>query len=152
MNYEAIAEDEDFERYVALSKELQRVDFTLCTREEKIALFVNVYNALVIHATVKAGAPTNMWLRWKFFNTFHYLIGPHLYSLHAIENGVLRANRKGVGKMWRPFAKNDERLKVVAIGLKILTVTFISFYYTIFCAFSATKTDAKNGKLTLKIL
>uniref|UniRef100_A0A914VZH9 DEP domain-containing protein n=1 Tax=Plectus sambesii TaxID=2011161 RepID=A0A914VZH9_9BILA len=113
VDYEAIAEDEDFERYVALSKELQRVDFTLSTREEKIALFINVYNALVVHASVKVGPPTNMWQRWKFFNTVHYLVGSYLFSLHAMENGVLRANRKGVGKMWRPFAKNDERLKIV---------------------------------------
>jgi hypothetical protein len=65
VDYETIAEDEDFERYVALTKELQRVDLTSSTREDKIALFVNVYNALVIHATVKIGQPTNMWQRWK---------------------------------------------------------------------------------------
>ena len=34
----------------------------------------------------------------QFFNTVRYIIGGQSYSLQDIENGVLRANRKGVGK------------------------------------------------------
>ena len=34
----------------------------------------------------------------QFFNNVRYLIGGQVYSLQDIENGVLRANRKGVGK------------------------------------------------------
>ncbi len=33
--------------------------------EEKLAFFINVYNALIIHATVKIGPPTNLWQRYK---------------------------------------------------------------------------------------
>ena len=37
---------------------------------------------------------------FQFFNTVKYLIGGYMYSLQDIENGVLRANRKGVGKKY----------------------------------------------------
>lgn len=37
-------------------------------------------------------------LSFQFFNTVRYLIGGYNYSLQDIENGVLRANRKGMGK------------------------------------------------------
>lgn len=77
-----------------------------------MAFFINIYNALVIHANVAFGPPVNLWQRYKFFNTVRYIIGGHAYSLQDIENGVLRANRKGVGMLFRPFSQSDPRLKV----------------------------------------
>ena len=49
---------------------------------------------------------------FQFFNTVKYIIGGYEYSLQDIENGVLRANRKGVGMLTRPFSKSDPRLAV----------------------------------------
>ncbi|KAJ8305746.1 hypothetical protein KUTeg_016291 [Tegillarca granosa] len=93
-------------------KELQRVQIQNASREEKLAFFINIYNALVIHANVERGPPVNLWQRYKFFNTVRYMIGGQIYSLQDIENGVLRANRKGVGMLFNPFSKDDPRLKV----------------------------------------
>ena len=53
----------------------------------QIAFFVNVYNALVIHAMVVLGPPQNMWQRAKFFSTVSYRIGGHVFTLSDIENG-----------------------------------------------------------------
>jgi hypothetical protein len=44
---------------------LQRVDVENGSRSEKLALFINVFNMMVIHATVKLGAPGNIWQRRK---------------------------------------------------------------------------------------
>ena len=49
------------------------------------------------------------FLIFQFFNTVRYIIGGHEYSLQDIENGVLRSNRKGVGKygpwvIWMQFS------------------------------------------------
>jgi hypothetical protein len=33
-----------------------------------------------------------------------------MYSLHDIESGILRANRKAVASFFRPFSKHDPRL------------------------------------------
>lgn len=65
VNYKGIAADPEFQNYLKLAKELHRVDVVNSSREEKLAFFINIYNALVIHATIKMGAPTNLWQRYK---------------------------------------------------------------------------------------
>ncbi|XP_045158695.2 uncharacterized protein LOC123524512 isoform X2 [Mercenaria mercenaria] len=112
VNYNGIGKSSEFEQYVRLAKELVRVQIVEATREEKLAFFINVYNAQVIHANVTMGPPVNLWQRYKFFNTVRYIIGGHQYSLQDIENGVLRANRKGMGMLMKPFGSSDPRLKV----------------------------------------
>ncbi|KAH3698494.1 uncharacterized protein LOC127862312 isoform X2 [Dreissena polymorpha] len=112
VNYKGIGESSEFEQYIRLTKELVRVQIVEASREEKLAFFINVYNALVIHANVTMGPPVNLWQRYKFFNTVRYIIGGYEYSLQDIENGVLRANRKGIGMFTRPFGSSDPRVKV----------------------------------------
>lgn len=112
VNYKGIAGSDEFKKYIRLTKELQRVNVVDASGDEKVAFFINIYNALVIHANVAFGPPVNLWQRYKFFNTVRYIIGGHAYSLQDIENGVLRANRKGVGMLFRPFSQSDPRLKV----------------------------------------
>ncbi|XP_046565783.1 uncharacterized protein LOC124274466 [Haliotis rubra] len=75
VNYAGIGGSSEFERYTKLTKELLRVQIVDATREEKLAFFVNVYNALVIHANIVKGPATNLWQRYKFFNTVKYMIG-----------------------------------------------------------------------------
>ncbi|XP_030845992.1 uncharacterized protein LOC593247 [Strongylocentrotus purpuratus] len=112
VNYKGIAESSQFKMYTRMTAQLYRVDIKSATREEKIAFFINIYNALVIHGYVAVGAPTNLWQRYKFFNYVSYIIGGQLYSLNDIENGVLRANRKPIGSLSKPFSKSDLRLVV----------------------------------------
>lgn len=54
-----------FERYCELAIQLQRVELLSLSREEKLAFFINIYNALVIHGNMRLGAPTNMWQRYR---------------------------------------------------------------------------------------
>ncbi len=46
-----------------MTLELQRVNLDRLSREEKLAFFINIYNALVIHGTVEKGVPSNLWQR-----------------------------------------------------------------------------------------
>lgn len=87
VNYPGIGASSEFQCYVRLTKELVRVQIAEASREEKLAFFVNIYNAQVIHANVTMGPPVNLWQRYKFFNTVKYLIGGYLYSLQDIEIG-----------------------------------------------------------------
>ncbi|KAF6028836.1 hypothetical protein EB796_012821 [Bugula neritina] len=112
VDYDGISRSSEFKLYQKLALQLHRVEVETASREEKLAFFINVYNALVVHANVVKGPPTNMWQRYKFFNNMKYIIGGELYSLQDIENGVLRANRKGVGMIFRPFSVSDARYKV----------------------------------------
>lgn len=112
VDYKGIAASPKFEQYVQATAELTRVQIEDASVEEKLAFFINIYNALVIHGNVKVGIPRNLWQRYKFFNCTSYIIGGHRYSLQDIENGVLRSNRKAIGALWYQFQKNDPRMKV----------------------------------------
>jgi len=62
------------------------------------------YTILYIFTIAKTRAMTIILLTstfvLQFFNNMKYIIGGELYSLQDIENGVLRANRKGVGTIY----------------------------------------------------
>ena len=64
VDYQGISRSKKFEAYVRATAELKRVDLTTMSREEKVAFFINIYNALVIHAFVVQGPPTNNWKRF----------------------------------------------------------------------------------------
>lgn len=64
VDYKGISQSKKFEAYVRATAELKRVDLSTLSREEKVAFFVNVYNALVIHAFVVQGPPNNTWKRY----------------------------------------------------------------------------------------
>uniref|UniRef100_A0A3Q0QS32 Zgc:152951 n=1 Tax=Amphilophus citrinellus TaxID=61819 RepID=A0A3Q0QS32_AMPCI len=112
VDYKGMSVNPAFERYCELAIQLQRVELLSLSREEKLAFFINLYNALVIHGYLRLGAPTNMWQRYRFFNYVSYLIGGEVFTLQDIENGILRGNRKGVAQLRRPFSKTDPRLQV----------------------------------------
>ncbi|XP_068755580.1 uncharacterized protein [Montipora capricornis] len=112
VDYDAMGQSPEFKAYIKHTAELQRVKLEGMTREETLAFFINIYNALVIHANVVRGPPVNLWQRYKFFNTIYYVIGGFTFSLNEIENGVLRSNRKAIGAVTRPFSKSDPRLKI----------------------------------------
>lgn len=113
VDYSAIASNPKFTQYSQLTGELRRVQLEELSREEKLAFFINIYNALVIHGFVVVGPPKSLWQRYKFFNTVCYTIGGLQFSLQDIENGVLRSNRKALGAFSKPFGKSDGRLRVM---------------------------------------
>lgn len=94
VNYKALAKDPAFQRYVESTAELQRVKVgpSHMNREESLCFWMNTYNALVVHATVVAGAPQNNIQRLKFFGNASYLIDGQRFSLDDIEHGILRGN------------------------------------------------------------
>ncbi|XP_047457127.1 uncharacterized protein zgc:152951 [Mugil cephalus] len=112
VDYKGMSVNPAFERYCELAIQLQRVELLSLTREEKLAFFINIYNALVIHGYLRLGAPTNIFQRYRFFNYVSYLIGGEVFTLQDIENGVLRGNRKGVAQLRKPFSKTDPRLQM----------------------------------------
>ncbi|XP_019945757.1 uncharacterized protein [Paralichthys olivaceus] len=112
VDYKGMSVNPAFERYSELAIQLQRVELLSLSREEKLAFFINTYNALVIHGFLRLGPPTNIWSRYRFFNYVSYLIGGEVFTLQDIENGVLRGNKKGLAQFRRPFSNTDPRLQV----------------------------------------
>lgn len=65
VDYKAISRSLCFERYCDLAVQLQRVELLSLSREEKLAFFINIYNALVIHGNLRLGFPKNIWQRYR---------------------------------------------------------------------------------------
>ncbi|KAE8719820.1 Phytosulfokin receptor 1 [Hibiscus syriacus] len=111
VDYYRIGKSEEFRRYLNLTRDLQRVNLQLLTPDEKLAFFLNLYNAMVIHAVVTIGHPEGLLDRRAFFNDFQYVIGGYPYSLNIIQNGILRNNRKSPYSLVKPFGNGDRRLQ-----------------------------------------
>ena len=93
-------------------EELHRIDLHDLTREEKLAFFINLYNMMAIHAIVLWGYPDGPLERRRFFGEFKYVIGGYSYSLSAIQNGVLRSNKRPPYNLIKPFGLKDKRIEV----------------------------------------
>src|SRR5262249_2319335 len=83
---------------------------TLGGRDARLAFWVNVYNALVLHAIVVLGVRRSVARAWNFFGRAVYRIGGVAFSPDDIEHGVLRGNRRRMLPPLRPFGARDPRL------------------------------------------
>jgi hypothetical protein len=89
----------------------------LVRREEKLAFWINLYNALVLDAVIDYGVQHSVTEGWlgllTFFRNAAYNIGGQRMSLDDIEHGVLRDNRGHPAIPGPQFAANDPRMKWV---------------------------------------
>nr|XP_023879059.1 uncharacterized protein LOC111991515 [Quercus suber] len=99
-------------RYVNLVQELHRVNLLALSENEKLAFFLNLYNAMVIHAVIRIGCPEGVIDRRFFFSDFQYLVGGYPYSLNIISHGILRNNRRAPYSLVKPFGTGDKRLEL----------------------------------------
>lgn len=119
VDYVAISKSEEFRRYVNMTQDLQRVDLLELSENEKLAFFLNLYNAIVIHAMIRVGCQEGEINR-KSFSDFQYLIGGHPYSLATITNGILRSNRRSPYSLVKPFGTKDRRLELAVVKMNPL--------------------------------
>lgn len=82
------------------------------SHNEKLAFFLNMYNAMVIHGLIRFGRVEGVIDRKSFFSDFQYLVGGQPYSLIAIKNGILRGNRRPPYSFAKPFSSGDKRAEV----------------------------------------
>jgi hypothetical protein len=65
VDYAALRADPAFADFAAAAAELQKVDLSqLSSREQRIAFFINTYNALVVHALAVFGPADGSLARW----------------------------------------------------------------------------------------
>ena len=62
----------------------------LKTREEKLAFWINLYNAMVLHVAVELGVKNGL----RGMDGFIYRIDGYNYSLDDMEHGMLRGNAR----------------------------------------------------------
>ena len=67
---------------------------SLGAHAERLAFWLNVYNALLIHAVAARRISTSIRDADDFFDGPHYRIGGEAATLDVIEHGILRRNRR----------------------------------------------------------
>jgi hypothetical protein len=112
-DYGALPDHESYSRYRDSSARLRTFDpATLARREERLAFWINLYNALVIDAVVAFGIKESVREDNGFFRRAAYVVGGRRYSADDIEHGILRGNRRHFHPaVWMPqFGPDDPRL------------------------------------------
>lgn len=100
VDYKGISTSAEFREFRVLAAELQCVPLNSLSIATMTALFINLYNLLVVHATIANGPPRGPIQRWRWFSSAEYRIGAFRFTLDDMEHGILRANswRKSVRK------------------------------------------------------
>jgi len=111
VQYHAIRNSVEFERYKNLTRGLLSFDLqSLKDRNQKLAFWINIYNAAVIHGIIELAIKKSVKEVPLFFNRMIYRIGGYRFSLNDMEHGVLRGNRRPPYWLWKPFGKKDPRV------------------------------------------
>ena len=118
VDYARLAQSPIYQEHKKLVSQLNTYDYhALPSREEKLAFWINLYNALVLDAVIQEkviSSVTESWLGiMSFFQKAAYRIGGDRFSLTDIEHGILREN-SGFPHFPGPhFSPSDPRLKSV---------------------------------------
>lgn len=112
VDYDRLERSKVIEEYRPLAAALREFDpGRLVAGEERIAFWINVYNALLIHGVVAYRERRSLLKIRGAFERIAYVIGGHRYSLDDIEHGVLRANRAHFLIPGIRFSRRDPRRK-----------------------------------------
>jgi hypothetical protein len=93
MDYSRLKNSDLFQNYLGCARRLQRFDpATLSSREERLAFWINIYNALIIDAVIQYGVTDSVEDIPGFFWRSAYNINGRRFCAFDLEYGILRAN------------------------------------------------------------
>uniref|UniRef100_A0A0D3E783 DUF547 domain-containing protein n=1 Tax=Brassica oleracea var. oleracea TaxID=109376 RepID=A0A0D3E783_BRAOL len=83
--------------YRLLVEQLERVSINQMEGNAKLAFWINIYNALLMHAYLAYGVPANSLRRLALFHKSAYNIGGHIINANTIEYSIFcfRTPRNG---------------------------------------------------------
>jgi hypothetical protein len=98
LDYARLAGSAAYNEYRRLTPRLRSLNLAhIITRHERLAFWLNLYNALIIDGVIAYGVPHNIRSTrlgaFTFFRRAAYDVGGLRFSCDDIEHGVLRANR-----------------------------------------------------------
>lgn len=110
VNYTAIKNSKEFSEYRKLSANLINYDLTLLNnKNETIAFWINLYNAIVIDGIVTLDIKHSIREVLWFLSRIKYNINGYHFSPNDIEHGILRANSRHPIVLLRQFSKRNAR-------------------------------------------
>lgn len=98
--------------YKVASTQLSQLKLQDCTEDERMCLFANAYNMLVIHAIIERKTyPKNLFQRLNMYANAAYQIDTFVFTLNHIEHGMLRGNLRMPYCPYRFYTSNAPELK-----------------------------------------
>ncbi|XP_077222972.1 uncharacterized protein LOC143856589 isoform X2 [Tasmannia lanceolata] len=74
----------------SLVEQLANVNPTLLSRNEKLAFWINLYNALIMHAYLAYGVPKNELKLFSLMQKAAYTVGGHSFNAASIKYAILK--------------------------------------------------------------
>jgi hypothetical protein len=108
-DYARFANSHEFVLLRAVARGLAAFDCASLRIGLRLAFWLNVYNALVLHAVVARRARDGVRALGDFFSASRYMVGGHAFSLDDIEHGLLRVNAPRIAFGAPPLARDDPR-------------------------------------------
>ncbi len=117
IDYARLRTSIEFRQVIECARRLHGVELArLNGRDARLAFWINVYDALVVHGIVALGIRGTVREFWNFFGRVSYRVEGIVLSLDDIEHGILRGNRRRAMPPWRPFGRHDGR-RALALDL-----------------------------------
>lgn len=114
VDYDGMRNSDAFEDYKSATMGLASLDLEeLATKQAKLAFWINIYNALVVHGILELDVSKSVKEVPSFFKAVCYKVGDYVFSLDDIEHGILRGNRKKHRLSPKPFSGGDPRMKFI---------------------------------------
>ncbi len=111
VDYRGLHASDAYARFLGIARQLSTYETSdLSHGPALMAFWINLYNALIIHAIVHFGIQGSIMNRPGIFRQAAYNVGGLRFSADEIEHGLLRRNRPNPVVHMRTFAADDPRL------------------------------------------
>eukprot|EP00250_Pteridium_aquilinum_P013712 c21524_g1_i4 orf=623-2161(+) len=97
--------------FESLLKQLEGVDPGQMDHEQKLAFWINVHNALMMHAYLAYGIPQSKLKRVVLLQKASYRIGAHSINAQIIEQSILKCRSHRPGKWLQTFLSPGSKLR-----------------------------------------
>jgi len=108
-DYRRFAASPEFDTLRVAARGLAAFDCAALGVGKRLSFWLNVYNALVLHAVVARRVDTGVRALRDFFSGSRYAVGGHEFSLDEIEHGLLRVNAPRLRVGAKPLPAGDPR-------------------------------------------
>ncbi|EGC40589.1 hypothetical protein DICPUDRAFT_4386, partial [Dictyostelium purpureum] len=116
VNWTVIQQTPEFATFSRECNELQSVYFESMQPDYLTAVFINIFNLMMVHLHFLIGPP-NSEVRRKQYFTYRYNVSGAYYSLNDIQHGILRSNPKNSLTRVRQIRGGDKRRAFVITTL-----------------------------------
>ncbi|KAI6695329.1 hypothetical protein NL676_023039 [Syzygium grande] len=103
--------EDSLQNFRSLVSRLEEVDPRKLKHEEKLAFWINIHNALVMHAFLAYGIPQNNGKRILLLLKAAYNVGGHTISAGTIQSSILRCRLSRPGQWLRLLLSTRSKFK-----------------------------------------